>query len=368
MAVELIKHASLFSGVGGFDLAAKWVGWENIFNCEIDPFCRKVLKYHFPKAIQYEDITTTDFRKYSGQIDIITGGFPCQPFSSAGKRKGADDNRYLWPEMLRVIREIHPTWVIGENVTGITSMVQPGYETPVESQAALFKAGDKETLLEQEFIIETICRDIESEGYSIQPILIPACGISAPHRRNRIWFVAYSDGCTKNTSGQGSEAERIRSKNDEQPQSREQQTKQYSGCCEFLRTASDTTSDGLQERLKKGFLKDETENETRLDNRFERHGSIGNVTNSYKFNGYLPGFCTSQLSQFQPSGICENYWRNFPSESPVCCGNDGISSRLDGITFSKWRVESVKAYGNAIVPQVAYQIFLAINEVYNYIK
>lgn len=99
-----MTHASLFSGIGGFDLAAEWAGWTNAFNCEIDPFCRKILKYHFPDAKQYGDIRTTDFAVWRDRIDVLTGGFPCQPFSLAGKRKGTEDDRYLWPEMLRVDR------------------------------------------------------------------------------------------------------------------------------------------------------------------------------------------------------------------------------------------------------------------------
>lgn len=116
-----MNHASLFSGIGGFDLAAREVGWNNVFQCEIDPFCQSVLKYYFPKTVLYEDIKRTDFTSWKGKIDVLTGGFPCQPFSVAGQRKGADDNRYLWPEMLRVIRETRPLWVIGENVAGITN-------------------------------------------------------------------------------------------------------------------------------------------------------------------------------------------------------------------------------------------------------
>ena len=166
------------------------MGWENLFHCEINEWCQKVLRFHFPKSIQYDDITRTDFTPWRGKVDVLTGGFPCQPFSTAGKRRGAEDDRYLWPEMLRAIREIRPAWVIGENVAGILSMVQPGSEVTVESQASLFETSDKETLLEQEYVIETVCRDLEREGYSVQPILIPACGVGAPHKRYRVWFIA----------------------------------------------------------------------------------------------------------------------------------------------------------------------------------
>ena len=116
-----MTHASLFSGIGGFDLAAEWAGWTNMFNCEINPFCRRVLAYHFPNAVQYEDIKAVDFTVWRGRIDVLTGGFPCQPFSVAGKRNGTDDDRYLWPEMLRAIREVCPRWVVGENVRGFVN-------------------------------------------------------------------------------------------------------------------------------------------------------------------------------------------------------------------------------------------------------
>ena len=161
-----MTHASLFSGIGGFDLAAEWAGWTNAFNCEIDPFCRSVLKYHFPDAEQYGDIRTADFTIWRDRIDVLSGGFPCQPFSLAGKRKGTEDDRYLWPEMLRVIRTVRPRWVVGENVFGIVNW----------SEGMVF---------------EQVCSDLEAAGYEVQPYIIPACGVGAPHRRDRCWFVAY---------------------------------------------------------------------------------------------------------------------------------------------------------------------------------
>lgn len=187
-----MTHASLFSGIGGFDYAAALLGWINIFDCEIDAFCRKVLEYHFPNSVHYGDITKQIFKEWRGKIDVLSGGFPCQPFSLAGQRKGADDNRYLWPEMLRVIREILPRWVVGENVGGILTMVQPGAEVEVGGQASLFGEDYRKRVLHrQEYVIETICRDLEREGYAVQPLLIPACAVGAPHRRDRIWFIAH---------------------------------------------------------------------------------------------------------------------------------------------------------------------------------
>lgn len=172
MATKM-THASLFSGIGGFEVAADWAGFENLFNCEIDPFCRAVLHYHYPNAIQYVDIRNTDFIPWRGRIDVLTGGFPCQPFSIAGKRKGTEDNRYLWPQMLRAIHEIRPGWVVGENVLGIVNW----------SQGLVF---------------EQVCADLEIEGYEVQPYILPACGVGAPHQRYRTWFVAH---LCSNTNG-----------------------------------------------------------------------------------------------------------------------------------------------------------------------
>lgn len=167
-----MNHASLFSGIGGFDLAAEWMGWNNVFSCENDPFCQKVLQYHFPNTTHYGDIKQFDGTKYRGEIDIITGGFPCQPFSAAGKRRGAADDRFLWPEMLRVIREIQPTWIIAENVRGITN--QDGG-----------------------MVFERVCAEMEENGFEVQSFCIPACAVGAPHRRERMWFIATNSQCER---------------------------------------------------------------------------------------------------------------------------------------------------------------------------
>ena len=134
-----MNHASLFSGIGGAEVAASMMGWQNLFHCEIQEFPRKVLDYWFPNSISYEDITKTDFHQWHGKVDVLTGGFPCQPFSLAGRRKGADDNRYLWPQMLRAIRQIHPTWVVGENVAGIKTMVESSQVTQMGRTDDLFE-------------------------------------------------------------------------------------------------------------------------------------------------------------------------------------------------------------------------------------
>ena len=166
----ILKHGSLFSGIGGFDLASEWMGWKNIFQCEIDEFCNKVLDKNFPNTIKYKDIKQFNGYEYRDKLDVLTGGFPCQPFSTAGKQKGAEDDRSLWFEMFRIIKEIRPTYVIGENVNGIVKME-----------------------------LDNIWVDLESEGYTVETFNIPACSVSAAHIRKRIWIVAYLNGRRRNT-------------------------------------------------------------------------------------------------------------------------------------------------------------------------
>lgn len=345
-----MTHASLFSGIGGFDYAAALLGWINIFDCEIDAFCRKVLEYHFPNSVHYGDITKQIFKEWRGKIDVLSGGFPCQPFSLAGQRKGADDNRYLWPQMLRVIREIRPTWVVGENVAGILTMVQPGAEVEVGGQASLFGEDYRKRVLHrQEYVIENICRDLEREGYAVQPLLIPACAVGAPHRRDRIWFIAhrtnagtetmqftgengiYAVGTSSNTDGDRYTSCGTSCRIEKERRERAAVSGQRGGRCEWfngLDGFSRIAADPYGKRQKYGN-----------DQRTERWSEP---------DEQFKGQCILSI------------WEKFPTQSPICSGDDGLSGRLDGITFSKWRQESVKAYGNAIVPQVAYEIFKAI--------
>lgn len=197
-----MTHASVFSGIGGPEVAATMLGWENLFHCEINPFGRKVLDYWYPNSKSYEDITTTDFTEWRGRVDVLTGGFPCQPFSYAGRRKGAEDDRYLWPSMYRAIDEIQPTWVVAENVAGILTMVEQGEVSKVAGTATLFDAFDDlrgRYELRETFTLQRICTDLESHGYAVQPVLVPACAVGAPHRRDRVFIVARR---VENTDGQ----------------------------------------------------------------------------------------------------------------------------------------------------------------------
>lgn len=162
-----MRHGSLFSGIGGFDLAAQWMDWENVFHCEIDPFCQRILRYYWPQAKTFTDIKTSTFTEYAGKIDILTGGFPCQPYSQSGKRLGKADERHLWPEMLRSIQEISPRWIVGENVRGIINW-------------------------NRGVVFNEVQTDLEAAGYEVLPFLLPAYSVNADHERYRIFFVAHS--------------------------------------------------------------------------------------------------------------------------------------------------------------------------------
>lgn len=298
-----MRHIGLFAGIGGFELAARWMGWNTIAWSEWDPFCQKVLSYHFPEAKGYGDIKQADFTQYRGQCDILTGGFPCQPYSVAGKRLGKEDERHLWPEMLRAIREIQPRWIVGENVRGLLSW-------------------------NDGVVFEEVCSDLESEGYEVQAFIIPAAGVGAPHRRERVWIIANASDC-----GCGGRSCRQCANGWSELFSRECKGSKVGG--EATRCSGEwITTNANSARLERSTIK-----RVQTDER---------------------GECTIQNGILTGLGEQTN-WENFPTISPVCGGDDGLPTELDGITFPKWRKESIKAYGNAIVPQVAYQIFQAID-------
>jgi DNA (cytosine-5)-methyltransferase 1 len=358
-------HFSLFSGIGGFDLASEWMGWKNYLSCEINEFGNKILEYYWADAYHHRDIHTLTYETIDIELSrrfgsdwrnddiILTGGFPCQPYSMAGKRLGKEDERHLFPEMLRVIQEVQPKWIVGENVLGIVN----------------WSGG---------LVFEEVQADLEAQGYEVQSYVLPAAGVgSCPHRRDRVWFVAYSNlrgrcgqkglgeydlrrsegkksnnhlfttdtrleqgndaGTTPNphsnstgTPGESTSTTGNRSNINVQPGERGSKTELNIRPSSLPRDVADTDNNGLQGRSNSGELRSEgKEPEQRLTN--------------------LGGFSRAD-------------WQNFPTQSPVCNGNDGLSSRLDSITFSKWRNESIKGGGNAIVPQVVYQIFKSIEQ------
>ena len=387
MEKNKFTHGSLFSGIGGPEIAAEEMGWKNMFHCEINPFGRKILDYWFPNSKSYEDITKTDFTEWREKINVLTGGFPCQPFSVAGQRKGAEDNRYLWPEMLRAIREIQPDWVVGENVAGILSMVQPGSETALGREESLFGEVDRKRILHrQEYVVETVCNDLEREGYSVQPVVIPACAVGAPHRRDRVFFIAHradagvegmqrkwEDNILSGRTAPDTDSHRWRNGKNQQVTIAERKGTANIGTFREDGTSSYSQCSGS------GQIYKEVQSEQPNGHSFDSNGYEWDATNSNSEGLSTLRFPTSIEKKkwenedgcsVQPAGNVRRAsfaerWKNFPTQSPVCSRDDGISTRLDGIAFSKWRQESIKAYGNAIVPQVMYEIFQAIQETYN---
>jgi DNA-cytosine methyltransferase len=470
-----MRHGSLFSGIGGFDLASEWMGWENVFHCEWNEFGKKVLHHYWPNAESFDDITKTDFTKYANTIDILTGGFPCQPYSQAGQRKGKEDERHLWPEMLRAIQEIKPKYIVGENVFGLLN----------------WNGG---------MVFDEVHSDLESAGYEVQAVVIPAAAVNAPHGRDRVWFVATntqfksegsdggtndetqrnirrgnesdvfgtlrSDGITANTNCDGFIKQRgydSRGQNDEggntsfewstntknidngdsstnfigesiidgrigkqtnveknefttskgvcgldkecneskgvikfdRCETIDSRTLVQDGCeriqsskhrgvdkdcadissdgtneCEndgsIINRMDGITSDTMQLRLQQcedegkvgGGQEEICRQRDQFTNGIETDGKVFNVTNTTSPGGGKDN--GNRKSRFNDQKSTPNNWDNFPTQSPICGGDDGLPTELDGITFSKWRAESIKAYGNAIVPQVAYEIFKAI--------
>jgi DNA (cytosine-5)-methyltransferase 1 len=327
-----MTHGSLFSGIGGFDLAAEWMGWENKFHCEWNTFGQKVLKYYWPNSISYNDITKTDFTIHRGTIDILTGGFPCQPYSSAGKRLGKEDERHLWPEMLRAIREIQPRWVVGENVLGLVNW----------SDGLVF---------------HEVQADLEAEGYEVQPYVLPAVSVNAPHRRDRVWFVAYS----ASASERANQLRGLRCKDGEIGRKGSQTIYNAFRSDGIKRITSNPNSNGLNQCNSDNEVNTSKGRVNALGNTNESNGDGDAAdTNSRGLEGMRReerGY--SELHRGQ-SRIQD--WQNFPTVSPICNGDDGIPDRLDSITFLKWRNESIKAGGNAIVPQVVLQIFKTIEQ------
>lgn len=382
-----LRHGSLFSGMGGFDLAARWMNWKNVFHCERDPFASKILKHHFPESISYHDIKETDFSVHANAIDIISGGFPCQPFSTAGKRKGKDDDRHLWPWMLGAIRDVKPPWVVGENVLGLVN----------------WSGG---------LVFEEVQSDLETEGYEVQTFVLPACSVDAPHRRDRCWIVAYSE------SNRMHRKERIVCKENGRPVSGmlseyDQSSNRFGTSGIVSNTSSEFSSLPVQQRRQdkakdtdinrkggSGVITDSSSlgrvqqwegKSIRNEDRNNTHEESGRIEFQDGFGGglereiisdtestRLEGRNGSQGSVRSEQGGQEGYWETWPTQSPLCNGDDGISSRLDASAvfnrvckpnharpFPKWRNESIRCGGNAVVPQAPYQIFKAIQEYEN---
>jgi DNA (cytosine-5)-methyltransferase 1 len=356
----MLKMLSLFSGIGGFDIAARWTGQiETVAFVEIDPFCQKVLKKHWPTVPIISDIREVTGERIRGivadtdgagggasqcgidgngqkenegrdefsqsepcgRIDILTGGFPCQPFSCAGKRKGTSDNRFLWPEMLRVIKEVRPKWVIGENVAGLIS-------------------------IDNGMVFEDCCASLEAEGYAVQSFILPACSVGAPHRRDRVWIVAWSN--ADDTKGRGCGL--LHTENFGKT------TGEINTSCNADSPVANSRSitDKQNPRGCIGSIQEKPEDNARPGNT-DSHAPDTDLPGSQGRDEY-----GQRAGEWTPGqGYTEQWEEDWCSVALRTCVrgmDDGVSRRLH-------RTDRLKALGNAVVPQIPYLIMKAILEV-----
>ena len=379
-----LKVLDLFSGIGGFSVGLERTGYyETVAFCEIDKYCKLLLQKHWKGVKIYDDVKkiTKEGLKADGipSPDVITGGFPCQPFSVAGKQKGTRDDRHLWPEMFRIIKAFKPRFIIGENVRGIIN-IQDGV------------------------VFEAVCTDLESEGYEVQPFIIPASGVGAPHRRERVWIIAIREESMVNSEHNGSPTSTIEgssaaSSNDNEKGQNETSEFKGTGGSRDSENVADTDS-----RLRGGgrtiepsredkdrFLHSEEEKQTREHLRSKTIGRsfirgetadvadtntrLGNGeneeiqtgrntsntsseklanTDSERLEGqrqssrqFSQKFFTSDSSEGQQGTMDQGWWSVEPNVGRVAHGVSG-------------RVHRLKALGNSIVPQIAEEIGRAI--------
>jgi len=359
-----LTHIDLFSGIGGFALAARWAGIKTVQFVEIDKFCQKVLQKNFPGVPIHDDIKTftnagckrstvneeqttgieqcnnvianseggkpreqtePEGRKNigggnsEGSPFLLTGGFPCQPFSCAGKRKGTADDRHLWPHMLRVIKEFNPEWIIGENVGGIINiknLVEQGGDVDMEDEADNGGEDSGSTS-----VLVSILSDLNQAGYSVQLFLLPACAVNAPHRRDRVWIVANAKG---GDAGQ-SKISNTRREREIVSENRFGLWGEFSGSD---RHAPDTSNQGLQGSEETGNTGiDRTESRNKLPGRF--------ITTQW-----------------------EQDWYSVAIRTCVRGVDDGVSRKVD-------RTNRLKSLGNSVVPMIPFLLMKAILEVEN---
>ena len=309
-----MNHLDLFSGIGGFGLAARWAGLKTTAFCEIDSYCQKVLNKHWPDVPIYDDIRELGKERLksdgiSTDVDFLTGGFPCQPFSVAGKQRGQDDNRHLWPEMLRIISEIRPNWVIGENVSGFVSLA-----------------------------LDDCLADLESQSYETETFVLPACAVNAPHRRDRVWIVGHAE--------ELSSYERKYDRTDGL-EVRGGKTLKFRGAggpanvantgCQLRARAEFSRANGLENKEQNADLDQRSSTPPRK-----------NVADSDSPRFKEQRLRISTEKEYQASE-CGSFWATEPSVGRVA---DGIPSRVDRL----------KGLGNAVVPQIPYQLMMMIKQ------
>lgn len=307
---QKLKVLDLFSGIGGFSLGLERTGgFETVAFCDIEPFAQKVLKKNWPNVPIFPDVRTLD---YDGTVDVITGGYPCQPFSTAGKRDGKEDDRHLWPAMFSLIKKYRPAWIIGENVAGHISMG-----------------------------LDDVLLDLESEGYTPRPFSVPACAIDAKHKRERVWIVANS---SRIGHGQGREAGNISQADGRQDGQLCGQSCSTSSKPEALADTDrerQSQPQGL-EQDQRGRISDGGKDvaNTQRQRRQPVESSIPKGTQGKR--------AASPLSDGSGTGG----WQGWEPEPAVGRVVDGIPNRVDRL----------RGLGNAVVPQIPEMIGYAILE------
>jgi len=302
-----LKMLDLFSGIGGFSLAAHWTGKiETVAFCEIDDYASKVLNKNFPGVPVNRDIRELKNYGQYGSINIICGGFPCQPFSVAGKQRGKDDDRDLWPEMFRIIKEFKPAWVVGENVAGFVNME-----------------------------LDRTLSDLETEGYETQSFIIPACGVDAKHERKRVWIVSYSGHNARSSK---------------QEQQCQEQAKKFRGMC-TERLESRGVLENTRCKLREGSEftgTDGSENKRGITDQLERSSKI--LANNERQGLEGQNWTEQESRDFTRCSLKKREFAEWPTEPGILRVANGVPSRI----------HRLKCLGNSIVPQVVYPIFEAI--------
>jgi DNA (cytosine-5)-methyltransferase 1 len=354
----MITHYDLFAGIGGFSLALDEVFHDETIKhifCEWESFPTAVLKQHWPDGTYYGDIADlvadterNGFKRHLAQeaegqdrfsdrkrshedkdMAIVTGGFPCQPFSHAGRRRGTSDDRYKWPEMFAVIRNVKPAWVVAENVRGLVTW-------------------------NDGMVLEQVCSDLESEGYEVQPLIIPAVAVNAPHRRDRVWIIA----CNTEHDGQhGAEDAESNFEREYRNASGAHEVREPQGADRLRAPATDAgsrQSGGLQHQPRQAGAEDRTSREVAADSR-----------RIQRFKGRSASVRSERKEPKQQDYRFPDWNRNWQEVAFATCDDavdDGLPRLVDGVSYSraKWRKHSLKAYGNGIVNQVAMEIMKAI--------
>ncbi|SFJ43941.1 DNA (cytosine-5)-methyltransferase 1 [Paenibacillus sp. UNC496MF] len=326
-----MKALSLFSGIGGIDLACEWAGIETVAFCEKEPFPQRVLRKHWPSVPIYDDVCTLTKERLDADgirtIDLIHGGYPCQPFSTAGKRKGKEDDRHLWPEYFRLVQEIRPRWVVGENVAGHVSLG-----------------------------LDIVLADLESEGYTARSFIIPACGVNAPHRRERVFVVAHNEGGSNRGLSVGMDDffskfvanSKGKRRGEAWKYQSERKKERASGSSEAI---SDPSSKGLSIGRQSEWAEISAETKSRMESESKRCSEVVSHSDGAGFKEQHSSSITRKSRLFTRG--TSSGWDHWAIEPNVGRVANGVLKRVDRL----------KSLGNAVVPQQIYPILAAIMEI-----